>query len=182
MVSVLRLFVVFMGFLVFSPDLFAQFCLNLKRRYTDGTTLYYTNKNPVRHILEGGSNYPAGTFCVSFLGNSREVTIDVLFKENKRGGACKNSRLWGLKQETPSCNKILTAFGGPNAPKFLKDYEVDTGKYYPPPPPEEPKQASSANAVTDCSCSCESKGSCSSTGCACSCGGQQARTFMSCSD
>ena len=181
MVSALRLFVVFVGVLVFSPDLFAQFCLNLKR--TDRTDFYYTNKNPVRHILEGGSKvYPAGTFCVLFLGNSRDVTIAVSFKENKRGGSCENSRQWGMEQETLSCDKVLTVLGGPNVPEFLKHYEIDTGKYYPPPPPEEPKQASSANAVADCSCSCEFKGSCSSTGCACSCGGQQARTFMSCSD
>ena len=136
MVSVLRLFVVFVGVLVFSPDLFAQFCLNLKRQHTDGTMLYYTNKNPVRHILNGGSKvYPAGTFCVLFTGNSENVIINVIFKENKRGGSCENSRQWGMKQETISCNKVLTTLGGPNVPEFLKDYEVDTGKYYPPPPP-----------------------------------------------
>ena len=174
MVSVLRLFVVFMGVLVFSPDLFAFFCgLELKENnWERPNPAYYVNKNPVRHILEGGSEvYPPGTICVLLTAvkdayddyddktyAAPGVLTSVRFKENKGGEGC-NGKIWGLKQESHHCNKVLTAFGGHSAPKFLKDYEIDTGKYYPPPPPEEPKQETAcANAVDKCSCSCESTG------------------------
>lgn len=89
--------------------------------------LNYVNKIGVKY--PDGSEFNAGTHCKGFLDDGELVRMFSDTKQND-GEKCDYNYAWHVTEF--SCENFLKFIKGPDAVRFLKDYEVDTGKIYSP--------------------------------------------------
>ena len=87
--------------------------------------LNYVNKIDVKY--PDGSAFLVGTYCKGFLDDGEIVRMYSDTKQND-GEKCDYNYAWHVTEFT--CEDFLKFIKGTEAVRFIKEYEVDTGKIY----------------------------------------------------